>query len=232
MSCSGVKKVKAFLWNGVWTLDDDDLPLKGVKKKFIPKHRDILPDVNHDILSLIGDAVAAAREEATRTYHDQQHKIYRGVMSSAGEFVLGKKTRSVEEASARLHREVTKQLDGDDQVFKPPYYLKQVCDLHKDGNERGEEQYQYNLHQLKFKAKYTGSKHVKMTGWEWAGKGKGRGCSRCGVRGHTKGKCPAYFRKARWGQYPELDDTFPLCRGIKPAWGRDGDGRVLYKKQG
>ena len=218
---SSVKKVKAFLWNGVWTQDDDDLPLRGVKTKWIPKHRDILPALDNDVLGLIGKAVVAKREEATRAYHQDQRDI-----------VLGKKQmplNCVEHAAHRLHKEVRYHFSNHlSRRARGPgglgaagrAGLKEVCD---NGNHPDT----YN-EKLKALLGRVAMVEVPKMGpeWEWAGKGKGKSCSLCGVRGHTKKTCKGCFRTGTKENFEHPNESWspqhPRVRPHAHNWGEPG----------
>ena len=119
-----VKKVVAFLWNGVWTLDRTGLPMKGVKKKFIQKNRDILPALCNDTLYLIGKEVRGIREGRDRAYHERQYRIYRGLEEMP--------FNCVEHGAVVLHKKV--------QEFMVGSYggatLRQICNTHEDNVHR------------------------------------------------------------------------------------------------
>ena len=210
-----VKKVAAFLWNGVWTLDRTGLPMKGVKKKFIQKDRDILPALCNDTLYLIGKEVRGIREGRDRAYHERQYRIYRGLEEMP--------FNCVEHGAAILHKKVWTRTGTDSTWWR----LRRICDSHEDNGDRfwrgrrrcglstrsnyWKEQYGGNVKDLI--AQQRSCRFYTMPDWEWAGndfcwdpvrRRWGAGpyrpppqvleCSICGVRGHTKDNCKGCFR--------------------------------------
>ena len=117
-----VKKVMAFFWNGVWSRDRTGLPMKGVKKKFIQKDRDILPALCNDTLYLIGKEVRRIREPKDLAYHECQYRIYRGLVAVMP-------FNCVEHGAVILHKKVWART-GTYQME----HLRRICDSHEDSS--------------------------------------------------------------------------------------------------
>ena len=188
-----VKKVMAFLWNGVWSLDRTRLPMKGVKKKFIQKDRDILPALCNDTLYLIGKEVRRIREAKDLAYHECQYRIYRGLVAVMP-------FNCVEHGAVVLHKKVW--MHGRTRNHIHFQRLRKFCDTHEDNWHFAGGQKQYTKHVTDLITRQKRAKFYTMPDWEWAGDPIFSGhlssgqleCSVCGVRGHTKENCKGCFR--------------------------------------